>query len=428
MSLPHRTAIIALGCALVLPGLSATAAAPDPWSDPQTIAAASEPTALAETSGGTLVAITRDAGGDFRRSVRAPGADWVPGGVFVDPDGFALKYVQDVAVTPDGAGWLAYSFDDAEADSDIVRVVRWAPDGTSEVLGGIYEPWTTVDMMVDSESDVLLTYGERGGAPLAALYGNAVDGLDPLVVPSWTGGQRPHQWVLGPGDDVLLVSRFGRQLRTVDVGPSGDGKTRKLNRPGAGLTDEVAAAVAPSGAAYVAWTTSPKGRPSILHLARRAPDGAWKRDRVVDRRGKRSQPQRSLAIRTTGSGAYLAWVQPGKAGSKIRGAFVRRQRPVLAQAVAGRRAVGDFGKLQLALDVGRGGRLLVAWTQVTGSDRRVAVALGRVRGNPTTSRLFGVARLNPPLALLRAAGEATVAGSSPSTTTSGRVLLSASTD
>lgn len=165
-----------------------------------------------------------------------------------------------------------------------------------------------------------------------------------------------------------------------------------------------------------------------MRLARRTLDGAWKRGRVVDRRGKRSQPQHSLALRTTASGAYLAWVQPGKGGSKIRGALVRWQRPVLHQAVAGRRAVGDFANLRLALAVGRGGRLLVAWTAATGSDRWIVVALGRVRGKPTVSRLFGVARLDPPLALLRTAGEATVAGSSPSTTTSGPAVLSVSTD
>ncbi len=425
MPLLRRTATLALGCALALPALPATAA--DPWSEPQTIAAtpASAPaTAVAETADGTLVAVTRDVAGDFRRSARAPGENWVPGDVFEDPDGLTIKYVEAVAVTRDGAGWLAYS---VNGSSD-VRVVRWAPDGTSEVTGGIIDPWTTVDMTVDAEGDVLLTYGQRGGYPLSAIYGNAVDGLDSLAVPTWTGGQRPHQWVLGQGDDVMLVSRFGSRLRTVDVGPNGDGKTRELGRPGAGLTDQVAAAIAPSGVQYVAWTTAIKGGPSTVRLARRPPSGTWRPGRIVDRRGERSRPQRSLAIRTTAGGAYLAWVQPGTGGSEIRGALVRRQRPVLAQAVAGPRVVGNFGGRRLALDVGQRGRLLVAWTQVGESGRRVAVALGRVRGKPAVARLFAVDTVDAPVALLRAAGEATVAGSSASTTTSGPAVQSASTD
>ena len=380
-------------------------------------------TAVAETADGTLVAITRDAAGDFRRSSRAPGQDWLPDGVFVDPDGFTIKYVQAVGVSRDGAGWLAYSV----RRSGDVRVVRWAPDGSTEKMGRIIDPWTTVDMAIDAEGDVLLTYGERGGYPLSAMYGNAVDGLVSLDVPDWTGGQRPHQWVLGPGADVMLASRFGSRLRTVDVGPDGDGKTLELRRSGAGLTNQVAAAMAPSGVQYVAWTTSPEGRPSTVHMARRVPGGRWLPGRVVDRQSESSQRQQSLVIRTTAGGAYLAWVQPGKGGSEIRGALVRRHRPVLAQAVAGPRLIGHFSG-HLALDVSQRGRLLVAWNQVDQSGRTVAVALGQVRGKPAATRLFGVVNAGAPLALLRAAGEATVAGTSPSATASGLVVRSASTD
>ena len=424
MPLLRRTATLVVGCALALPGLPATAA--DSWSDPQTVATtpASDPaTAVAETAEGTLVAVTREATGDFRRSSRAPGEDWVPGGVFTDPDGRTLKYVQAIAVTRDGAAWLAYSVD----GSSRVRVVRWDPDGTSEEIGGIVNPWTIVNMMVDAEGDVLLTYGQRGGYPLSAMYGNAVDGLDSLDVPSWTGGQRPHQWVLGPGDDVMLASRFGSKLRTVDVGPDGDGKTRTLDRPGGAFSNEIAAAIAPSGEQYVAWTTAPDGKPRTVRMARRLPGGAWLPRRVVDRQDATSQRQQSLVMRTTAGGAYLGWVQPGTDGSQIRGALVRRQRPVLAQAVAGPRVIGSFNG-SLALDVGQRGRLLVAWTQLGENGRRVAVALGRVRGKPTVARLFGVAKAGPPVALLRAAGEATVAGGSRSTTTDGPVVQSASTD
>jgi hypothetical protein len=424
MPLLRRAVTLALGCALVLPALPATAAGP--WYDPQTIVTtpASEPaTAVAETADGTLVGVVRDAAGDFHRSTRAPGDEWVPGGVFVDPDGFTIRYVQAVAVTGDGAGWLAYSVD----GSSDVRVVRWDPNDTTEEIGVVADPWTTVDMTVDAEGDVLLTYGERGGYPLSAMYGNAVDGLDPLNVPSWTGSQRPHQWVLGPGDDVMLVSRFGSRLRTVDVGPDGDGKTRELHRPGAGLTNQVAAAIAPSGVQYVAWTTAPDGGPRTVHMARRQPGDAWLPGRVVDQRGERSQRQKSLVVRTTAGGAYLAWVQPGKHGSEIRGALVSRQRPVLAQAVAGPRVLGNF-RGRLVIDVGQRGRLLVAWTQVGERGRRVAVALGQVRGHPAVTRLFGVDAVKRPVALLRAADEATVVGSSPSTTASGPVVRSASTD
>ena len=153
MPLLRLTATLALGCALVLPALPATAA--DPWSDPQAIETTPAPnpaTAVAETADGTLVAITRDAAGDFRRSSRAPGQDWLPDGVFVDPDGFTIKYVQAVGVSRDGAGWLAYSVH----RSGDVRVVRWAPDGTTEKMGRIMDPWTTVDMAIDAEGDVLL--------------------------------------------------------------------------------------------------------------------------------------------------------------------------------------------------------------------------------------------------------------------------------
>ena len=259
------------------------------------------------------------------------------------------------------------------------------------------------------------------------MYGNAVDGLVSLDVPDWTGGQRPHQWVLGPGDDVMLASRFGSRLRTVDVGPDGDGKTLELRRSGAGLTNQVAAAMAPSGVQYVAWTTSPEGRPRTVHMARRVPGGRWLPGRVVDRQSESSQRQQSLVIRTTAGGAYLAWVQPGKGGSQIRGALVRRHRPVLAQAVAGPRLIGHFSG-HLVLDVSQRGRLLVAWNQLDQSGRTVAVALGKVRGKPATTRLFGVVNAGAPVALLRAAGEATVAGTSPSATASGPVVRSASTD
>ena len=424
MPLLRLGATFALGCALALPALPATAA--DPWYDPQAITttpASNSATAVAETADGTLVGVTRDAAGDFRRSARAPGEEWVPGGVFVDPDGFTIKYVQAIAVTRDGAGWLAYSV----GGSSDVRVVRWAPNGISEEIGVIVDPWTTVDMTVDTEGDVLLTYGERGGYPLSAMYGNAVGGLESLDVPSWTGSQRPHQWVLGPGDDVMLASRFGSRLRTVDVGPDGDGKTREVRRPGAGLRGQVAAAIAPSGVQYVAWTTAPEGGPRIVHMARRQPGGAWLPDRVVDRRGERSQPQKSLVVRTTAGGAYLAWVQPGKRGSEIRGALVRRQRPVLAQTVAGPRVLEDFRR-SLAVEVGQRGRLLVAWTLVGERGRTVAAALGQVRGKPAVARLFAVDSVKTPVALLRAAGEATVTGGSASTTTDGRVVRSLSTD
>ena len=100
---------------------------------------------------------------------------------------------------------------------------------------------------------------------------------------------------------------------------------------------------------------------------------------------------------------------------------------MLAQAVAGPRVLGEF-RGRLVIDVGQRGRLLVAWTQVGESGRRVAVALGQVRGKPAVARLFGVDAVKTPVALLRSAGEATVAGSSPSTTADGSVVRSASTD
>ncbi|CAN5392553.1 hypothetical protein BH09ACT12_BH09ACT12_21060 [soil metagenome] len=429
MTLLRRTSTLVLGCALALSSLPALSPAPagaaGPWSDPQVIAATSSPPAVTETADGTLVAITLEASGEFLRSSRAPGGDWVPGGAFTDPDGRTITYVQAFRVTPDGAGWFAYR----TRNSDDVSVVRWDPSGASEQVGAISDSWTTVDMAVDADGDVLLTYGQRGGYPLSALYGNAVDGLAFLDVPSWTGGQRPHQWVLGPDDDVLLVSRFGRRLRAVDLRPGRDAKTTGLGRTGGHLTDQVVAAISPSGVQYAAWTTVREGKPRVVRLARRSPDGGWRPSRVVGLGGARSKPQKSLMVSTTSHGAYLAWVQPGSGGSKIRGALVRRGKPVKGQAVAGSRAVGDLARPRLALDVAPGGRLLIAWTRVKNGDRTAAAALGRVRGKvPVTRRLFGVDGVNVPLALLRREGQATVVGGSSATTTDGRVSLSAATD
>ena len=434
----RRVTTCVLGVALVLPTLpSAPAAAEEGWSDPQSVASSPSPdprTTLAETADGTVVAITRGSDGEFRRSLRSPGGDWLPDGVFEDPDGLELGYVEAVAVTRDSAGWFVYSV----AGSSDVRVVRWAPDGARAVVGGIVDPWTTVDMVVDDEGDVLLTYGQRGGYPLSAIYGNAADGLASLDIPSWTGEQRPHQWALGPGDDVMLASRFGSALRTVDVGRDGDSTTRTLDRRSGGLADEVVAAISPSGTQYVAWTTAPEDGPRTVHLARRPPDGAWLGGRVVARRGESSLRQRSLEVRPTRGGAYLAWIQQLRSGSptrdafRIRGALVRSGRAVLAHDVAGpREAGGPEGLSDLAMQVGQRGRLLVAWTARKLGRSVVNAARGRLRAAPVTTPLFEMDAFREPVVLLRAAGEATVAGTSPSDsffTTGDVVLRSSSTD
>ena len=419
-----RPAVLVLICTLVLP-VSASAAA-DPWSEPQTVSAtpSSQLVAANETADGTLVAVVDDAAGGFRRSSRAPGSDWVPGGVFSDPDGYTPTYVSSVVVARDGAAWFAYHVE--IDDESYVRVVRWAPDGTAATYRDIYEPWSTVGLSVDDDSDVLVTYADRGGYPLLALYGDASSGLAPLDVPSWSAAHRPHRWVLGPDDDVMLASRVGRSLRTVDVGPDGDHTTREVRRPGA-LTDELAATIAPSGTQYISWTTASKGSASTVHVARRSSAGAWKPDRVVDVRGRRSKPQRALGIRTTAGGAYVAWVQEGT-GSTIRGALVRRGHSVVAQQVAGTRAVGDPGRNRFAIDVSSRGRLLVAWTRAQESGGQVVVADGRVRGKPAVTPLFAVDAAREPVALLRLAGEATVVSRSTSTTGAGRVVRSSSTD
>ena len=385
---------------------------------------------VTETADGTLVAITREASGELLRSTRAPGADWVAGDVFAEPGGLAMGYVEAVQVTPDGAGWLAYhTRDDADPDDfEGVRVVRWDPSGSSEQLGTINDAWTTVAMRADGDGDVLLTYGQRGGYPLTALYGNVDDGLAFLDVPTWTGGQRPHQWVLGPDDDVLLVSREGRRLRAVELSPGEPAATTDLGRVGGSLTDQVAAAISPSGVQYAAWTTARKGAPKVVRVARRSPGGAWRPGRVVDRVGKRARPQHSLAVRATASGAYLAWAQPARAGAKIRGALVRRNRPVARQAVAGSRAVGDLSRPRFVLDVTPRGRLLVGWTRVAGTTRTASAALGRVRGKPTVARLFEVDGVPVPVVLLRRAGEATVVGGTPSSSADVHTMRSVSTD
>lgn len=419
-----RTALLVLICALALP-VSATAAA-DPWSEPQTVSATptSQLVAANETADGTLIALVDDAAGGLRRSSRAPGSDWVPGGFFTDPDGYTPTYRSSVVVARDGAAWLAYRVE--IDDESYVRVVRWAPDGTTTVFRDIYEPWSSVGLAVDDDNDVLVTYAGRGGYPLLALYGDASSGLDPLDVPDWSAEHRPHRWVLGPDDDVMLASRVGRSLRTVDVGPDGDHKTRVLRKPGA-LTDELSATIAPSGMQYVSWTTASKGKAKTVHVARRSLTGNWKPDRVVDVRGRRSMPQKSLGIRTTARGAYVAWVQPGK-GSTISGALVRRGRPVVAQRVAGPRVVGDLGSNRFAIKVSPQGRLLVAWTRAQDSGGQVVVADGRVRGKPAVTPLFAVDSAKEPVALLRRAGEATVVSRSPSTTDDGPVVRSSSTD
>lgn len=421
MTLLGRTALLVLACTMALP-VTSTAAA-DPWSEPQVVSSTPSRQLVTanETADGTLVAITNDTTGGLRRSSRAPGGDWVPGGVFTDPDGYTPDYVHAAVVAKDGAAWLQYS---VEIDDELyVRVVRWAPDGTSEVRADIYEPWTGVGLAIDADDDVLVTYAGRGGQPLVGLYGDATQGLERLDVPVWAADHRPHRWVLGPQDDVMLASRHGSRLVTVDVGPDGDHRTRKVRRPGA-LTLELAATIAPSGASYLAWTTSSPGASKIVHLARRAPGGAWRPGRVVDAQDRGSKPQRSLEIRTTAGGAHLAWVQPGK-GPTIRGALVRRRHPVATQRVAGPRAVGDLGPTRFAIEVSSRGRLLVAWTRAREIGAQVVVAEGRVRGRPTITRLFDVDSVRAPIALLRRAGEATVVSRS---TSSGDVVLSASTD
>ncbi|MGA8846653.1 MAG: hypothetical protein WB471_08600, partial [Nocardioides sp.] len=403
MKLLGRVALL-LACAVSLPASSSGAAGT--WSAPQAVSASpsSRLVAAAETADGTLVAIVDYLAGGLRRSSRAPGADWVPGGTFSDPDGYVPTYSSAAVVATDGAAWLAYRV--RIDDEDYVRVARWAPDGTSKTYWDIYEPWSIVDLAVDEDNDVLVTYAGRGGEPLLALYGDGTDGLERLDVPSWSADHRPHRWVLGPQEDVMLVSRFGSRLRTVDVGPDGDRRTREL--PGSGaLTDELTATIAPSGTAYLAWTTASRRATRVVHVAKRTPGESWSPDRVVDVRGRGSEPQRSLEIRSTDDGAYLAWVQSGK-GSTIRGALVRSGQPVAAQHVAGARAVGDLGTTRFAIEVSSRGQLLVAWSRAREGGGQVVVAAGRVRGEPTVARLFDVDSVREPIALLRRTGEASV--------------------